>query len=751
MARRAAWILLLCALSLASLLPVGCGTSEGTVIATGDPPGRQIPGTGAVDTPEEALERLLSEYLGLPATRQDGGPVIGQAGAPLAIAYRLHAGATPAGTVIRPFFADEAYRLNDHYFVYFVDLAPIQEYEHAAFIVYLRRGDGRFFEQSVASFPVVDDQLRLIDDDDRRDNVVYTHFIFEEELPNGAGRQDGGLPMSGADSGGLFLGGSSEGRRQHDLDNTAEFMQNLTGEANPLSVLWHNHPDPIDKDDFEEALAKASEGLGPGDKFWLFVSTHGGAPPTSRFQVGTERMTYDELCRALAENVTAGSINIVMGACFSGQMDEVFKGWEDDTAKAVHWITAAPDDKPAYANAVNGGWVFKCTMMKMQEALEAARADGQVTLFEIEQAFADLELTGDEILQKICDYYIEKYGADNDEVNEYKRDLENDDGPGDKHPRPGNPKKGGFGRNEPVGPNVFIPEDGRRLPLPPLGGGGGFVGGGNVDASDGAGFIDSLELGIRFTPSFFDLRLKFRPSDQPSSLPFDVELGGPIIQLGGSEGNDIILVDPGPGVISLPDAGDDDLVWSVWNSQNANLELLFPPRPKRELDPTTQLPTSIRLMDGPLRPILPINPLREIPAEQFNDLRTLLALVNGTITPPNGDPVNIEGLAALFIRPLGEHRLDTIITFPGFGQEQNAFFLQSTLPAPTPDATADFDGDGDVDAADYVLMQRNFGATGDDLVGDTDNSGSVDETDFNAWRDQFTGPGLSDTQAFGSR
>lgn len=751
MAHRASWILWLCASVALLLAPVGCGTSDGTVVATGDPPGRQIPGSGPVDTPEEALERLLREYLGLPAVRQDGGPVIGQAGAPLAIAYRLHAGATPAGTVVRPFFADEAYRLNDHYFVFFVDLAPIQEYEHAAFLIYLRRGDGRFFEQEVASFPVVDDQLRLIDDADRLENVVYTHFLFEDELPNGAGRQDGGPPMSGADSGGLFLGGSSEGRRQIDLDNTAEFMQNLTGEANPLSVLWHNHPDPIDKDDFEDALANASEGLGPGDKFWLFVSSHGGAPPASRFQVGTERMTYEELCQALADNVTAGSINIVMGACYSGQMDDVFPGWADETAKAVHWITATSNDKPAYADSVHGGWVFLCTMMKMQEALEAARADGLVTLFEIEQAFADLELTGDEILQKMCDFYIGKYGNDNDEVNEFKRDIENDDGPDDEWPRPGNPKKGGFDRNEPVGPNVFIPEDGRRLPLPPLGGGGGFVGGGNVDVSDGEGGIDSLELGIRFMPSFFDVRLNFRPIDQPSSPPFEVDLSGPIIGIGGSEGDDIILTDPGPGVDSQPTAGDDDTVWSVWNRQNANIELLFPPRPKRELDPVILLPTSIRLMDGLIRPILPLDPTGEISTVQLNDLRSLLALVNGTITPPTGDPVEIQGLAALFIRPLGEHSLDTIITFPGFGQEQNAFFLQSTLPPPTPAASADFDGDGDVDAADFLVWQRNVGTTGDGQTGDADGSGVVDTADLEIWRNQYSGPGLGDTGAFGSR
>jgi len=415
---------------------LACGGSGGSASGDSDPTGRVIPGTGPVTDSADAAARLLAQYLGLGDTRQ-AGPVIGTGDDPTVGVFAVQPDPLPRGTTIRPYFDAAAYVLNRPYYVFFVDPNLLANFEHLAYYLYVRPTDGAIFESVVHSWPVVNGASRLVSEADRLANAVYYHEDFAMMLNPPAGRQ--APVLSGASTGALIVA-SEEARRQGDIDNAAEYLQNLTGEANPLSVLWEKHPDQFDKDDFARQLRESSAGLGANDKYFLFLATHGSAPPNSQVQIGSDNVGYEELCRLINENVSAGHINIFNAACFGGNMDAVFAQWDAQTDKAVHWFTDTDASHPSYSAPDTIG--LKCALMQMQEALDAARSDGVVTLAEIEQAMQDLELTADEILEKICD----AAGIDPDDPNPpaWKEDIEQDDPGDDPWPRPGEPGTGGF-------------------------------------------------------------------------------------------------------------------------------------------------------------------------------------------------------------------------------------------------------------------------------------------------------------------
>lgn len=429
---------------LAGLL--ACGGSGGG--GESDPTGRVIPGTGPVVDAADAASRLLSQYLGLSNTRQ-GGPVIGTGDEPAVGVFAVQSDALPRGTTIRPYFEADNYILNRPYYVFFVDPNLIANFEHLAYYLYVRPTDGAMIEQVAYSWPVVDGTSRLVSEADRLANAVYYHEDFAMMLNPPAGRQ--APVLSGASTGALIVA-SEEARRQGDIDNAAEYLQDLTGEANPLSVLWQKHPDEFDKDDFAKKLRDTSEGLGPNDKYFLFLATHGSRPPNSQVQIGSDTVGYEELCRLLNENVSAGHINIFNAACFGGNMDAVFAQWDAQTDKAVHWFTDTDASHPSYSAPDTIG--LKCALMQMQEALDAARSDGVVTLAEIEQAMKELELTADEILEKICD--AAGIAPDDPNPPAWKEDIERDDPGNDPYPRPGEPGAGGFDPAPP--PPIEVPQ-----------------------------------------------------------------------------------------------------------------------------------------------------------------------------------------------------------------------------------------------------------------------------------------------------
>ncbi|MEM9352641.1 MAG: choice-of-anchor Q domain-containing protein [Planctomycetota bacterium] len=87
---------------------------------------------------------------------------------------------------------------------------------------------------------------------------------------------------------------------------------------------------------------------------------------------------------------------------------------------------------------------------------------------------------------------------------------------------------------------------------------------------------------------------------------------------------------------------------------------------------------------------------------------------------------------------------------PAFDQRGPFFFRQQSVidigafevqPEVLGEVSADFDGDGDVDGRDFLILQRNLGATGlgeDSLAfGDADGDGDVDHNDRLAWEFLF--------------
>ncbi|MBI2299680.1 MAG: hypothetical protein HYU66_12190 [Armatimonadetes bacterium] len=544
---------------------LGCGGSE----ATGsDPPGTRIGGTGPCGDVNAAALRVLAQLLGFTPSRQ-AGVITGEGDDPTDVVYRLQNGVTPRGTTIRPYFDATGYTLNADYFVFFVDPSVLANWEHPASYVYVRPSDGALFVQSVTAFPVVGGVIRLTSDADRRANLVYLHEGLEDVAFHAAGRQ--ARQMTNSNGGGLWLGGSDEERRDDDLQNAAEFMQDLTGEANPISVLWHNHPDPIDEDDLAEKLRTASLGMGAGDKFFLFISTHGSAPPGSQIQVGNDFITYEELCRLINENVTAGHVNIFNGACFGGAMSPVFLECDQHTTKAFHWFSDTDAATSSWSCPDNLG--TSEALEQLAAAVAAARAGGGgVSLAQVEAAMGNLNVTDADIIAALC-----KCLEGSPLHDEICLNFETTDGPDDDYPRPGHPQTGGFPQDPPAPQQLALEE--RRLPIT-LGNGTGTIGLDPVNTSNGTGTIIAPPDGLPYMSSFFDVFTEFTLSSFPPSTG-TAEFSGPIIQISRQGDPFRELLDGGDDVITIPTPGNDpdDRVWAAWRGDLGRVDCLFPPLP----------------------------------------------------------------------------------------------------------------------------------------------------------------------------
>lgn len=732
-----------------SLLPQGCSSSDGVQVATGNPPGRLIAGRGPVPNLNAAVALVLADYLGVGATRQDG-PVIGGDDDPLLDLYRLDDTATPQGTVIRPFFDETGYRLNQDYFVFFVDLNPAADFEHPAFYLYVRPDDGAIFEQQVASFPVVDDLIRLTSDADQAAHLVYGHALFQ---PPAATRQSPPT-LSGGSAHGLFLGGSDEGRRQADFDHANDYLKEVTGEAEPLDRLWHNHPNPIDKADVATALRDASSGLGADDKFFLIISTH-GKELRSEFQVGTERMTYEELCRAIEENVTAGHVNILTAVCFSGKLHDIFLGWDDDTTKGVRWYTGAPSDKESYSDEDQGNWALACAFEKLTEALAAARGDGSLTVAELEVAMAGLRVTEAELLDKIIANARAVGGADNPAVQRFIDDIQSDDGAFDAFPRPGTPRVGGFDAEAGDddgggggggddgggggGGTGDVPQEARTLDYS-LGVGSGSMGVQSVGINSTRLDLMTGPAGIGSGPITAQVRIEFEQVGAAGTGSMDFT--GTVAAFGAATDGSYVVLDQGGRfpVVASPGAGDD--VWSFWNANVSDPDFFVPGRPPGDLGAGETPIVLFNDSAGLALSILAPGGTAIASGSLLDALGSLVLALEGTVTPPSGPAFDTVGTLVIAIRAEGQQNIRSRLTFDTSAQAfpQSAIFLLEVLPAPQAGLAADANDDGDVDPGDYQVWQDNFGRTGATRTeGDFSGDGNVNAADYVVWRGQQTG------------
>jgi hypothetical protein len=84
----------------------------------------------------------------------------------------------------------------------------------------------------------------------------------------------------------------------------------------------------------------------------------------------------------------------------------------------------------------------------------------------------------------------------------------------------------------------------------------------------------------------------------------------------------------------------------------------------------------------------------------------------------------------------------------------SALRLTQITPVVGPPVTGDYNKNGSVDAADYTLWRKTYGAVGSNLPADGFPDGFIDEYDYDVWREAFgnhngsgTGDGLSSAAA----
>lgn len=441
---------LLVALALSVLLLAGCGDSSGDFVHTtsagsaqlSDPPGNVLfASSGPVADQAAANQRILELYAGVPTADIRGQTVsIGQ----LVNIYSVPGGLLPRGTIISDADSrEDAYSLNDVYFLYWVDPNPLANLGHECSILYLSARNGRLVEQIVDFDPLVNGFRVLELDSDKAANLIYTHRdwrdlgaapglapvssrVLKQLIPGGVGEPDG--PAIG----GLGVAGAPEARRAADLAEAGKLFEAMGGDDDDFDTLDDDPNDRKDKDDLEAAIQEATIGLGDEDKFLFVLSSHGST--SGKFCMGTDEVTWAELCELLDDNVTAGNINLVIDTCFSGLAIAEFDKWSADSTKQVRVVTSTGDDTPSYSRSDGLGFNLECAIKDIIDKLTAAEADGTLTLIELEQAMADTSFTQAEIDEKICKYvgddppgtanlsvamrawkddYLDKPGADN--------------------------------------------------------------------------------------------------------------------------------------------------------------------------------------------------------------------------------------------------------------------------------------------------------------------------------------------------
>lgn len=460
---------LVLALGLAYLM--GCGGSEDLTV--GGPEGPQDPGllppgnvinrgTGPVLSEDEAIERILSQFLGLaPLAAQARAVRVGRGTEPFLNTFIVPGGPFPAGTAITDWDEPGIYFTTDQpYYLFWVDPAPNANLGHPCSFLYLRAADGLLVQQQVDFDPIVAGLRPLEGDAAKANNLIYTHETWERlgyasfqaralQVRQVRQPRSVGAP-GGPQIGGLGVAGAPERRREADMELGRDLYESMGGDPAEFDVLDDDVEDSrIDSFDLEEALAEASEGLGPNDKFLFVLSSHGG--PRGTFQVGTDSMSWEVLCALIDQNVTAGNVNLVLDTCYSGLAVEGFAAWEGKSGKRVRIITST-GATPSYSRNDGAGFNLECVIMKLRDKLlEYGTNDvkGELTLEELEQAMTEVDVSAEEIREKLCESMGDVPGADVPQwVLDWKDDYD-DETSGDIDKSDGSRKSGFDDRPDP--------------------------------------------------------------------------------------------------------------------------------------------------------------------------------------------------------------------------------------------------------------------------------------------------------------
>lgn len=348
---------------------------------------------------QEANQRLLQQFNPPPGFLVQGQVVNGR----LLTAYKFPGGALSTGSLVRSFDPTSwRYRLEQPYYVFWVDPHPMVRLGHETWVVFLRPTDGALYLHRSQFFPVVNEDFSLERPGDRASHLVYEDPELAEIRANNPVVQSRvsslvRAQLTGANIGGLFLGATPQFTGDYPLYQ--EVFANMGGDPEALEDYSFRTRSSITIEGFADALRRSSAGLGPDDKFFLAISTHGS---TTGILVGRSHLSWDELCRLLQQNVTAGNVNIVADCCDSGFVLHRIPRWRQQWAARVNIQTMGFEKLSVFASGESvAGRCFRDDVNRRLQ--EAKDANGALTLDAVEQAFREAGAREDEIIEKICE------------------------------------------------------------------------------------------------------------------------------------------------------------------------------------------------------------------------------------------------------------------------------------------------------------------------------------------------------------
>lgn len=696
----------------------GCGGNGGP--AGGDPAGNVIPGLGPVRTAAEARDRILRQYLGVtPAAGR--AAETGHGADPLVRAYQIGSAPFANGTEIR-LSAEERFRLNRPFYLFWIDPNPMALLGHATRLLYLAAEDGRIIERTVLLDPLVNGDRPLRFEQERQEQLIYQHELYAVLGSSNAPRRRefGRVRALSFGAAGLSVVGNDEGMLKADAATAMSFFEAIGGDGDRWGIYADGPGHQADKAGLEAAIEVAARGLGAGDKFFLHIAAHG--EPEGRFWVGQEPVTWGELRAMLARRVHAGHINLLIGSCFGGTAFDAFEGWEEG-GTSLHIVTATDATHSAYASNDGGIVGIECWLLKIYALLRQAVQSNSLTVAGIEDAFENAELTKEEIDAKIEAWRETLRGRLQEEFDQWFEDYSQDDGEEDGNRGNGVPGKRAYEpatTQEPVvlerslGQGTGMLVDGTTTNLQTVGGSVQYEHTGNAR-------VLSVTLQLQGTNTSATI--------QASGSPF----------LAGEVGDSPFSTLREAVTAPLPPGSLDQVEVVSLVGQNGQLVLLNPGVGTDSLDSLNPI---VGLTATNVFVQLPVEGPSVAPGDvDLNGVDELAAGAEGTLTVGT----TATEWHGLLVSRFAFHAW--IIQLLGFTPDGRRLFatgradLAPTAPADAPD----LDRDGDVDLGDFEAFTACFTGPGGTVApsaaaADLDHDGDVDLADLPLFQQALTGP-----------
>ncbi len=408
------WVFLL----FLCILAAGCGGSTGnfaepTNTSTTSPPGLFVAGTGPVLNQAQADQRLIQQF------NPPRGLLLQGTSSQFGDAFRFPGGALPTGANVRSFDEQWSYQLEQPYYLFWVDPLPLVRLGHDTWVVFLRPTDGAMYLQPSRFFPVVNQDFSLDRPEDRARHVVFADAEAAEIKAAAQPKRNREVAiqarLTGAEIGGMFLGSTREFVGDYALYQ--DVFANMGGDPDALLELSLRDRSSITEDDFAAGLRRASRGLGANDKFFLAIGSHGSS---EGFKLDRTYVTWEELCRLLQQNVSAGTVNLVVDTCNSGFLLNQIPRWRQAWAARVNIQTMGFEEIPVFGSGES--IAGRCLRADLNRRLEAATdANGNISLDDVEASFREAGASEAEIIQKICDLHDEGKLSDRKKANQQVR------------------------------------------------------------------------------------------------------------------------------------------------------------------------------------------------------------------------------------------------------------------------------------------------------------------------------------------